>query len=74
LEHGASPSLPAGLIVHGTLPQQRVIVATLATLVEIAARAALESPALLVVGQVVALHESLAWFGNAEVLDASQSA
>jgi uroporphyrin-III C-methyltransferase/precorrin-2 dehydrogenase/sirohydrochlorin ferrochelatase len=74
LEHGASPSLPAGLIVHGTLPQQRVIIGTLATLVDIAARAAVESPALLVVGQVVALHESLAWFGAAEILDASQSA
>jgi uroporphyrin-III C-methyltransferase / precorrin-2 dehydrogenase / sirohydrochlorin ferrochelatase len=74
LQHGASPSLPAGIVVHGTLPQQRVIVGTLATLGSIAARAALTSPALLVVGEVVALHESLAWFGNAEILDASQSA
>ncbi len=74
LEHGASPTLPAGLIVHGTLPQQRVIVGTLATLVETAARANLESPVLLVVGEVVALHESLAWFGGQETVDVSQLA
>ena len=74
LQHGASPSLPAGIVVHGTLPQQRVIVGTLATLGGIAACTVLTSPALLVVGEVVALHESLAWFGSAEILDASQSA
>jgi uroporphyrin-III C-methyltransferase/precorrin-2 dehydrogenase/sirohydrochlorin ferrochelatase len=74
LANGASPALPAALVVNGTQPQQRVILGTLATLVEIAARSALESPALLIVGEVVALHPSLAWFGNAEGLDASQSA
>jgi uroporphyrin-III C-methyltransferase/precorrin-2 dehydrogenase/sirohydrochlorin ferrochelatase len=74
LEHGAAPHLPAGLIVHGTLPQQRILTATLATLPSIAERANLESPALLIVGDVVALHESLAWFGNSEILDESQSA
>jgi uroporphyrin-III C-methyltransferase/precorrin-2 dehydrogenase/sirohydrochlorin ferrochelatase len=74
LEHGAAQDLPAGIIVQGTLPQQRVIAATLATLATAAESAALESPALLVVGEVVALHESLAWFGNPETHQASQSA
>jgi uroporphyrin-III C-methyltransferase/precorrin-2 dehydrogenase/sirohydrochlorin ferrochelatase len=73
-EHGASPNLPAALVVHGTLPQQRTITATLATLADIAERGQLESPALLVVGDVVTLHESLAWFGNPEILDESRSA
>jgi uroporphyrin-III C-methyltransferase/precorrin-2 dehydrogenase/sirohydrochlorin ferrochelatase len=72
--HGASPDLPAGLVAHGTLPQQRVIVATLATLARAAAHANLESPVLLVVGEVVALHAALAWFGGAEAVDISQSA
>jgi uroporphyrin-III C-methyltransferase/precorrin-2 dehydrogenase/sirohydrochlorin ferrochelatase len=74
LEHGAAAQLPAAIIVQGTLPQQRVIVATLATLADAAARAALESPALLVVGEVAALHESLAWFGDPTTDHASQSA
>jgi uroporphyrin-III C-methyltransferase/precorrin-2 dehydrogenase/sirohydrochlorin ferrochelatase len=74
MEHGAAPNLPAALVVHGTLPQQRIITATLATLPAIAEASKLESPALLIVGDVVALHESLAWFGNPAVLDESQSA
>jgi uroporphyrin-III C-methyltransferase/precorrin-2 dehydrogenase/sirohydrochlorin ferrochelatase len=74
LEHGASPNLPAAVIVHGTLPQQRVLSATLEKLPEIAARAGLESPALLVVGDVVALQSSLAWFGDSAPVDESRSA
>ena len=74
LQHGASPNLPAAVIVHGTLPQQRVLSATLEKLPEIAARAGLESPALLVVGDVVALQSSLAWFGDSAPVDESRSA
>jgi uroporphyrin-III C-methyltransferase/precorrin-2 dehydrogenase/sirohydrochlorin ferrochelatase len=61
--NGAPPARPAGIIVHGTTARQRVITATLATLGEAAARANLESPALLIVGEVVALNSTLAWFG-----------
>jgi uroporphyrin-III C-methyltransferase/precorrin-2 dehydrogenase/sirohydrochlorin ferrochelatase len=74
VEHGAAPDLPAALVAHGTLPQQRVIVATLATLAQAATRADLESPVLLVVGEVVALHDSLAWFSGAESEDVSRTA
>jgi uroporphyrin-III C-methyltransferase/precorrin-2 dehydrogenase/sirohydrochlorin ferrochelatase len=73
-EHGAAPDLPAGIIAQGTLPEQRVIVATLATLEHAAARANLESPVLLVVGEVAALHASLAWFGGAANPGVSQTA
>jgi uroporphyrin-III C-methyltransferase / precorrin-2 dehydrogenase / sirohydrochlorin ferrochelatase len=72
MEHGAAASRPAGLIAHGTLPNQRVISATLATLGDAIARANLESPALLVVGEVVSLHAALSWFnGDAAADDAS---
>jgi uroporphyrin-III C-methyltransferase/precorrin-2 dehydrogenase/sirohydrochlorin ferrochelatase len=74
MEHGASPDLPAAIIAQGTLPQQRVIVAALSTLAAAAARADLRSPVLLIVGEVAALHESLAWFGVAEAADISRSA
>jgi uroporphyrin-III C-methyltransferase/precorrin-2 dehydrogenase/sirohydrochlorin ferrochelatase len=63
VEHGASAARPAAIVVHGTLPTQRVITATLGTIVAAAAPAALESPALLIVGEVVALSATLAWFG-----------
>ena len=60
--HGASTTLPAAMIAQGTTAEQRVIAATLGTIREAAAPAALESPALLVVGKVAALHSTLAWF------------
>lgn len=62
LEHGASAARPAGIIVHGTTAKQRVITATLGTIRDIASSAQVESPALLIVGDVVALHSTLAWF------------
>jgi uroporphyrin-III C-methyltransferase/precorrin-2 dehydrogenase/sirohydrochlorin ferrochelatase len=74
VQHGAAPDLPAGIIAQGTLPEQRVIVATLATLAHTVARANLESPVLLVVGEVAALHATLAWFGGAASADVSQTA
>jgi uroporphyrin-III C-methyltransferase/precorrin-2 dehydrogenase/sirohydrochlorin ferrochelatase len=74
LEHGAAPTRPAAIVARGTLPDQEVIVATLGTLFDAASVAALESPALLVVGEVVALRSKLAWFSTATREDLSQSA
>jgi uroporphyrin-III C-methyltransferase / precorrin-2 dehydrogenase / sirohydrochlorin ferrochelatase len=74
VQHGAPEALPAALIAQGTLENQRVITGTLATIAAAAARAGLESPALLVVGKVVSLHDSLAWFNTGAPLEVSQSA
>jgi len=74
LEHGAAPTRPAAIVAQGTLPDQEVIVATLGTLLDAVSVAALESPALLVVGEVVALRSKLAWFSTATREDLSQSA
>jgi uroporphyrin-III C-methyltransferase/precorrin-2 dehydrogenase/sirohydrochlorin ferrochelatase len=62
LAHGAPAERPAGIVVHGTTAAQRVITATLGSIAGVAARSRLESPALLIVGDVVALHSTLAWF------------
>jgi uroporphyrin-III C-methyltransferase/precorrin-2 dehydrogenase/sirohydrochlorin ferrochelatase len=74
VQHGAPEALPAALIAQGTLENQRVITGTLATIAAAAARAGLHSPALLVVGKVVSLHDSLAWFNTGAPLEVSQSA
>jgi uroporphyrin-III C-methyltransferase / precorrin-2 dehydrogenase / sirohydrochlorin ferrochelatase len=74
VQHGAPEALPAALIAQGTLENQRVITGTLGTIAAAAARAGLESPALLVVGNVVSLHDSLAWFNSGAPLEVSQSA
>jgi uroporphyrin-III C-methyltransferase / precorrin-2 dehydrogenase / sirohydrochlorin ferrochelatase len=73
-QHGAADTLPAAVIAQATLENQRVITGTLATIAAAAARARVESPALLVVGDVVSLHDSLAWFNAAAPLQVSQTA
>jgi uroporphyrin-III C-methyltransferase/precorrin-2 dehydrogenase/sirohydrochlorin ferrochelatase len=72
--HGAPTSLPAAVVAQGTLQDQRVVTGTLATIAKVTAASNVRSPALLIVGEVVALHASLAWFNNAAPLDISQSA
>lgn len=52
---GLAADLPAAMIENGTLPGQRVVRGTLATLPQLVDRAALSGPALLVIGAVAAL-------------------
>jgi len=74
LHHGAPATRPAGIIAQATTPNQRVITATLATIIDASSKANVESPALLVVGDVVALHSTLAWFGASAAVDLSRTA
>lgn len=55
---GAPLTLPAAVIEHATLPEQRVIAGTLASLADQVQSAQVRSPAILIVGEVVALHAS----------------
>ena len=59
LEHCANPDTPAAAIASGTLPAQRVVVATLATLAERVAEQGLEAPVTVVIGEVVQVRELL---------------
>ena len=59
---GRAPNTPAAVIAWGTLPKQRTIIATLETLEEVCAREMPAPPALVVIGDVVRLHEQLSWF------------
>jgi uroporphyrin-III C-methyltransferase len=52
------------VIENGTLLHQRVISANLATIAEQVAAAAIGTPALIVVGEVVKYHEELNWFAE----------
>ena len=51
---GAADTLPAALIERATLPGQRILRGTLATIADLGNRAAISPPALLIVGEVVA--------------------
>jgi len=58
--HGAAPETPAAVIERATTDRQRVVAGTLGTLAEQVAVQGLKPPALIVVGEVVRLHASLA--------------
>lgn len=63
--NGRSGSTPVAIVENGSRPGQRVLLARLDELEEVAARAGVRSPAMLVVGEVTALAGSLHWFGSA---------
>jgi len=63
LGHGRAGTTPFALVENGSRPQQRVITGTLEELPEAAARHAVRSPALLIIGEVAALAETLHWYG-----------
>lgn len=58
---GADPERPAALVAEGTSTRQRVVTAPLARIPVLGAT--LTAPALLIVGEVVSLRATLAWFG-----------
>ncbi|MCB0166519.1 MAG: uroporphyrinogen-III C-methyltransferase [Anaerolineae bacterium] len=66
LAAGRSPDTPALAVQNGTLPTQRRVVATLATLADTVEQHGLASPAIVVVGRVVELAERLDWFQPAQ--------
>ncbi|MFZ4703193.1 MAG: siroheme synthase CysG, partial [Candidatus Methylumidiphilus sp.] len=66
VRHGCPATLPAALIQQGTTRHQRVLTGTLSDLPGKVALAEVKAPTLVIVGEVVSLHEKLAWFGRAE--------
>ena len=62
IAHGVRPDMPIAAVQQGTTPKQRVVTGTLATLPAIAASSHLKSPCMIIVGEVVSLHDKLAWF------------
>ena len=63
LAHGVAAGMPAAVVQQGTTLEQRVVCGTLTDLPARVAQAGLRSPCLIIVGEVVRLHEQLAWFG-----------
>jgi uroporphyrinogen III methyltransferase/synthase len=62
VEHGRSPDCPAAVIQWASLPQQRTIVGSVATIARLARDAGIGVPALTIVGEVVRLREQLRWY------------
>lgn len=62
--HGRSPDTPVALVERGTQLEQRVLLGTLATMVDVVEHAQPRGPTLIIVGDVVRLHAQLSWFGQ----------
>ena len=63
IAHGRDASTPFALVENGSRPEQRIVTGTLAQLPERANGHKVRSPALLIVGEVAALAETLHWYG-----------
>jgi uroporphyrin-III C-methyltransferase len=59
LFHGRGADTPVAVIAQGTLPGERIVVATLGTIAGDVAQAGLQAPATIVVGPVVRVRERL---------------
>jgi uroporphyrin-III C-methyltransferase/precorrin-2 dehydrogenase/sirohydrochlorin ferrochelatase len=64
LAHGRGGGTPVAIVERGSRPDQRVTLARLDELEDVARRGEVQSPALLIVGEVAALAEALHWYGE----------
>ena len=62
INNGCPPETPVAIIQNGTLPNQKTVTGTLETIADILKSEPMESPALLIVGEVVRLRDHLQWF------------
>jgi uroporphyrinogen III methyltransferase/synthase len=62
IENGRPSNTPIALIRWGTMPIQKTVVGTLENIVKKVEEARLTAPAIIVVGEVVNLRETLRWF------------
>ena len=67
--HGMPGATPAAIVQQGTTNRQRVLIGTLASLPQQAQDAQLKPPTLIIVGDVVRLHDQLKWFDPAGAPD-----
>ncbi len=62
IENGRNSCTPAAVIRWGTMAEQKVISGTLASIATKVREAELKPPAIIVVGEVVRLRDTLSWF------------
>jgi uroporphyrin-III C-methyltransferase/precorrin-2 dehydrogenase/sirohydrochlorin ferrochelatase len=62
IAHGLAADTPAALIQQGTTRNQRTLIGSLASLPEIVHTSDIKPPTLIIVGDVVTLHDKLSWF------------
>jgi uroporphyrinogen III methyltransferase / synthase len=68
MAHGRPADTPVGVIRWGTTPRQRTVTATLATIVDAVRQAGIKAPAIIIVGNVVKLRDTMQWFERRPLL------
>ena len=68
IEHGLSAGTPIALVQKATTRQQKVLVGTLDSMPGLVEKTKIKPPTLIIVGDVVKLHEKLSWFGSAQTV------
>ena len=68
INHGMHPDTSVAVIRWGTTPRQLTVTGTLSTIEEQVKVAGLKAPAIIVVGHVVTLRETMKWFENRPLL------
>jgi uroporphyrinogen III methyltransferase/synthase len=64
ISNGKSPLTPCGVVMRGTSAKQKKVIGTLENISQKVKEANLQSPCIIVVGEVVTLNESLSWYEN----------
>jgi uroporphyrin-III C-methyltransferase/precorrin-2 dehydrogenase/sirohydrochlorin ferrochelatase len=62
ISRGMKADMPIALVQQGTTPDQKVIVGTLDSIPDIIKQSEVHAPTLIIVGEVVKLHDKLSWF------------
>ena len=66
IAHGKNPTTPIALVQAGSTPQQKVVTGTLETIEQLLKDNPVKPPSLIIVGEVVKLHQKLAWYQGSE--------
>jgi uroporphyrin-III C-methyltransferase/precorrin-2 dehydrogenase/sirohydrochlorin ferrochelatase len=69
MAHGLPADLPIALVQQATTPRQRVFTGTLGTMVERIKNEEIKAPTLIIVGNVVKLHDKLNWFRSEMMIE-----
>lgn len=62
IEHGRDPKTPVAVVRWASTPEQHSVEGTLETITEVVREAGIKPPALVVVGEVVKLRNTIDWF------------
>jgi len=62
IKYGRDPQTPVAVVRWASTPQQRSVVGTLETITQVVTDAAIKPPALIIVGEVVKLRDTIDWY------------